>query len=328
MGTLLGEISKQLAQRWAAALVLPGVLYLAVVLAAWHLGHTHLFDTGRLTAAFDHWVAAPEVNTTAGLMLILIVVLVAAGAVGLLVEGIGLLTERVWLAATWESWPSPLRRLAARQVARRRRRWDAAAAAYQEERDRAARARSLAGLFPRQGLQPPIALTTPSALAERRRRLVRIAPKPPVQPTWMGDRLHAVTLTLEREFSLDLPSVWPYLWLTLPDATRTEMTATREALGRAARLAGWGLLYLAVGVLWWPSAVIGVLVYGTAWRRARDAVDGYALLIEAAARLHTREVADQLGLQTGAMLNRQTGWALTCLVQGRSDLIPLTDDAV
>jgi hypothetical protein len=327
MGILLGEVGKQLAQRWAAALVLPGVLYLAVVVAARHLGHMHPFSTGRLTAAFDHWVAAPEVNTTAGLVLILIVVLVAAGAVGVLVEGIGLVTERVWLATLWESWPSPLRRLAALQVARRRRRWDAAAAAYQEERDRAARARSLAGLSPRHG-QSPAAPTIPSALAERRRRLVRIAPKPPVQPTWMGDRLHTVTLTLDREFSLDLPSVWPYLWLTLPDATRTEMTATREALGRAARLAAWGLLYLVVGVLWWPSAVIGVLVYGTAWRRARDAVDGYALLIEAAARLHTREVADQLGLQTGAVLNRQTGWALTCMVQGRSDLIPLTGDAV
>ncbi|MFC8536658.1 hypothetical protein ACFUJY_22305 [Streptomyces sp. NPDC057249] len=327
MGTLLGEIGKQLTQRWAAALVLPGVLYIAVSLAAWHLGHTHPLDTGRLTSAFDHWVAAPTVNTPVGLVLILILVLVAAGAVGLLVQGIGLLTERLWLATTWEGWPSPLRQLAARQVARRRRQWDAADTAYREERDRAGRARSLAGSAPRPGPRPP-ALTTPSPLVERRRRLARIAPDRPVQPTWMGDRMNAVTLTLDREFSLDLPSVWPYLWLTLPDATRTEITAARETLGRAASLAAWGLLYVAVGVLWWPSAVIGVTVLGTAWRRARGAVDGYALLLEAAARLHTAEVANQLGLETGTMLNRRTGWALTCLVQGRSDLIPLTDDAV
>ncbi|MFJ9155128.1 hypothetical protein ACIRP7_45460 [Streptomyces sp. NPDC102270] len=328
MGALLGEIGKQLAQRWAASLVLPGMLFLAAMLASWNLGHTHPFDAGRLTAAFDHWAAAPALNTTGGLVLILMVVFVAAGAVGIMVQGIGLVTERIWLAVAWESWPSPLRRVGAQQVARRRRQWEAAATAYREERDRAARCRSLAALAQRDALQPPPALGVAPTLAERRRRLVRIAPELPVQPTWMGDRIHAVTLTLDREFSLDLPSVWPYLWLTLPDATRAEMTATREALGRAATLAAWGLLYLVAGALWWPSAVVGVLVYVTAWRRARGAAEGYALLLEAAARLHTREVAHQLGLQTDTMLNRQTGWALTCLVQGRSDLIPLTDDAL
>ena len=62
----------------------------------------------------------------------------------------------------------------------------------------------------------------------------------------------------------------------------------------------------------------------TAWRRGRTAADTYALLIEAAARLHTTDLARSLGLDHTGPLNQQTGWALTCLLQGRSHLIAPT----
>ena len=70
----------------------------------------------------------------------------------------------------------------------------------------------------------------------------------PTCPTWSGDRIHAATVRVERDHHLDLATVWPYLWLTMPDSTRAEITAARDALSRATTLAGWGLLCYP-----WPS---------------------------------------------------------------------------
>jgi hypothetical protein len=161
-------------------------------------------------------------------------------------------------------------------------------------------------------------------LGEAHRAVIRIAQEKPGRPTWIGDRVHAVITRMDREYRLDLATVWPNLWLAMPETTRTEITAARESLARAATLAGWSLLYLVVGTLWWPDLIIAMAVVGTAWRRARTAADVYALLIEAAARLHTADLARSLGIDHTGPLNKQTGWALTCLLQGQSHLIPLT----
>ncbi|MGH3813555.1 MAG: hypothetical protein ACRDUV_14070 [Pseudonocardiaceae bacterium] len=110
----------------------------------------------------------------------------------------------------------------------------------------------------------------------------------------------------------------------MPETTRTEITAARESLARATTLAGWGLLYLVAGALWWPGQLIAVAIVGTAWQRARTATDTYARLIEATGRLHTAELAKSLGIHHSGPLNQRTGWALTCLLQGQSHLIPLT----
>lgn len=76
--------------------------------------------------------------------------------------------------------------------------------------------------------------------------------------------------------------------------------------------------------MWWPGLPIAVVIVGTAWRRARTATDTYPLLIEAAARLHTADLARSLGIHHSGPLNQRTGWALTCLLQGQSHLITLT----
>lgn len=144
---------------------------------------------------------------------------------------------------------------------------------------------------------------------------MRIAPELPKCPTWKGYRLSGVATRLEHDLNLDLATVWPRLWLSAPDATRTEVTAAREALSRSATLAGWVLLYGAVGALWWPGLLLAATVTTTAWRRARAATDAYATLVEAACRLHTPELARILGLELSGPVTRQVGTEVTRLLQ-------------
>lgn len=89
-------------------------------------------------------------------------------------------------------------------------------------------------------------------------------------------------------------------------------------------LAGWGVLYLAIGAVWWPGLLIAVVTMVTARRRARSAAETYGLLVEASARLYAGTLAVSLGLDHTGPLDRRTGWALTCVLQGQAHLIPLT----
>ncbi len=312
MGGFLDELGKKLAERWLALLVVPGLLYLGALTVAYVLGHRHPFGVDQLARRLDAWTTAP---TTGGLVLILLATLLTAAIAGVLAQGLGSLTERVWLAERWQSWPPPLRSLAQARITSRTRRWTTATDTYQHQID------TTSAHLARDGSDPENA---PGDLGAARRAVTRIAQEHPTRPTWIGDRVHAVVTRLHRDYQLDLATIWPHLWLTMPDTTRTEITTARESLTRATTLAGWALLYLAVGALWWPGLLLAAAIGATAWRRARTATDTYALLIEAAARLHTTDLATALGIDHTGPLNPHTGWVLTCLLQGRADLIPLT----
>jgi hypothetical protein len=313
VGGFLAELGKKLAERWLSLLVLPGLLYLGALTAAYLLGQRHPFDIRRITTQLDAWTTTPGITSASGVALVLLATLLAAAGAGLAAQALGSLTERVWLADRWQSWPPPLRHLAQARTTRRTQRWTDATETYQRQLD--AKGAQRAGH----------AATSPEVnLGEAHRAVTRIAQEKPARPTWIGDRLHAVITRLDREYQLDLTTIWPHLWLSMPDTTRTEITTARESLARATTLAGWGLLYLAVAALWWPGLLIATAIMGTAWRRARTAADTYALLIEAAARLHTAELARCLDLDHTGPLTQQTGWALTCLLQGQSHLISLT----
>lgn len=256
MGGFLAELGKKLAEHWLSLLVLPGLLYLGGLGAASILGHRHPVDFGRITRQLDAWTTSPGVTSTSGLVLILIATLLGAAGAGLAAQALGSLTERVWLADRWQSWPPPFRRLAESRTKSRQQRWTDATTTYQRQLD--AKGAQLAHRTDDVDVD----------LDEARRAVTRIAQEEPARPSWIGDRVHAVITRLDRDYHLDLATVWPNLWLAMPESTRTEITAARESLGRATTLAGWGLFYLAVGALWWPG-----------------------LLIEAAARLHTADLA-------------------------------------
>ncbi|MBM7053936.1 hypothetical protein [Streptomyces durocortorensis] len=100
-------------------------------------------------------------------------------------------------------------------------------------------------------------------------------------------------------YGLDLEPTWPRLWALLPETLRADVISARQAYDSAARLAGWALLYAALAVLWWPSALAGAAVLVTAVARARDAASLLATLVETAVDLHLTDLAERLGVRGG-----------------------------
>lgn len=306
MDGFLTELGKKLAERWLTLLVLPGALYLAVLATALTLRHAHPFDIGRLAARITTWATMSSSRGFGGQVVLITAVFAGAAVVGILTQTLGSAVERLWLAAEWRAWPPVARHLAAWRVARRRRRWNTAARAYHEHRERAARARA-------QGRY-----TDPVPRDAVWRRMTRVALEEPARPTWCGDRVHAVEVRVGRDLHLDLAVVWPYLWLTMPDTLRAEITAARQALTRATVLSAWTMPYVVLAVWWWPSAPIAVCIAIAGLVRTSTATDAYALLLEAAARLHTADLAQKMGLDVSGAITPDTADSLTRLLHSRT----------
>ncbi|MGI5170234.1 hypothetical protein ACQEU3_38360 [Spirillospora sp. CA-253888] len=282
----MGELGKKLAERWLTLLVLPGAFYLGIVAAAVILGNAHALDVGRLASEITRDAKAPAVRAPGSQVLVLVAVLVGAAAVGIVAQALGALLEQGALATGWRRWPRPLQALVRRGVNSRRRRWDSAHQTWHTEYQRA---------------RAPLPADRPDPARRHHAARVRdaIAVERPDRPTWSGDRLHAAAVRLDRDHHLDLSTVWPYLWLALPEQTRSEIIASRAALSRAAVLGAWGVLYAALVIWWWPAVPIAVVTALTARHRFRAAADTYAQLLEAAIRLHATTLAARLGLTSG-----------------------------
>ncbi|MFD3565971.1 hypothetical protein [Streptomyces sp. NPDC058667] len=326
MGGLLAEVGKRLAERWVSILVLPGALYLAVLAAGRVLGHGHALEVARLVRYVDALAASPRAGSVGSLAVVLIAGLLGAAAAGVVAQALGSGVERVWVAVECDAWPAPLRWLARQRVAARVGRWDELTRRRRVEVERRARQRAL-GPQASTATSPPTAPTGIPSLADQQRRIARIALERPICPTWMGDRVAGVAVRLRREYDLDPATVWPHLRLCLPETTRAEFTEARSELGRTTTLTGWAVLYVGVGVLWWPGLVAAALLVLTGWRRTRAATDLYAQVLEAAMRLHAVELARLHGLVGGEepqRLDRRIGRELTFLLQGQGHLISLT----
>ncbi|MEU7067318.1 hypothetical protein [Streptomyces sp. NPDC046161] len=313
MGGFLSALGQKLAERWLTLLALPGALFLATTIAARTLGQAHALDLRRLTERITQWAQNPTATTLAGQIVLLSAVLAAAAVAGLAAQGLGALVQRIILAVDWRTWPRPLRQWTHTRVTRRQARWTAARDRYRQQLD--ADARTLA-------LQQRRADPAPRQAAHQ--ALLRIAAEAPDRPTWSGDRIHAVTVRLKRDHHLDLPVLWPHLWLILPEATRAEITGAEQALTRATTLAGWTLLYAPLTVWWWPAAPLVVVLSLTCRYRMRSAADSYARLLEAAAQLHTTELATQLGIGHTGPLDSALGDALTHQLRTRTPSPPGT----
>lgn len=299
MGSLLTELGKKLAERWMSLLVLPGALYLAVAAAGRALGHAHALNLGRLVDRITGWATAPAVATVGGQVVLLAAVLAASAVAGLIAQATGSLIEQLHLAAGWQSWPLPLRLPARRRTAARQSHWRTAAARWHRHREEAARARTRGEWH------------DPAVRRAAHQGMLRIGTEHPERPTWSGDRIHAVAVSLHRDHHLDLSTVWPHLWLILPEEIRAEITAARQTLARATALTAWALLYLPLALLWWPAALAVAVLALTGWRRTRTAADTYAMLLDAATRLHVRDLAERVGLDPGGPLTPEAGDALT-----------------
>ncbi|MFG2358666.1 hypothetical protein [Streptomyces sp. NPDC048521] len=316
MGGFLNALGQKFAERWLTLLVLPGALFLVTATAARILGQAGALDVHRLTKQITFWAEAPAVNSIGGQVVLLLAFLAASGAAGLAAQGLGTLIRHAALAAGWRTWPRPLRRWAQARVTARRAGWDTAHRRYRRQLD--ADARTLA----RDGRR-----ADPAARQVAYQALRRIATETPDRPTWSGDRIHSVSLRLERDHHLDLPAVWPHLWLVLPDTTRAEITAAEQALTRATTLAGWSLLYAPLTVWWWPATPVSAALLLTAKFRVRSAIDIYAQLVEAATRLHLTDLAAQLGMDHTGPVDAALGEALMQRLRARTPVYAAGDGA-
>lgn len=275
MTLLGGELARRLSERWLSLLVLPGLVFAVVAAIAVTLGQRRWADTDLLVERAAGVADVPDDRARVAVVLALAAVCASTLAAGFAAQAAGRFVELLWLGR----WPAPLGPLRGTLTRRRTRRWEQADAALQ--RAHAAR-------------------TSPEvrdALAGRRNA---IGLGRPAMPTWIGDRLALVDRRIHAEYGLDLAFAWPRMWLILPEHVRGELRSTSAEFGESAVLAGWGLLYLLLGVVWWPAAPGGLVVLAEARRRGRVAAANLGDLAEAAVDLHVLALARALGLDEGA----------------------------
>jgi hypothetical protein len=286
---LWAELAKKVAERWLTLLVLPGLLYVGAAGAGRLLGHRHWHDTGRLRHRVDVLAGGHPQNDLGVVLLVATAVLLAAATAGLAAQGLGRIAERLAMG----QWPvGPL-------TTWRRRRWLAAKEAHATAVREKARLRLQDKETGR--------LDTDRLNAARN----RVSLVEPAHPTWMADRMRAVDQRVHQTYDLDLASAWPRLWLVIPDVARDELREARDGFGAGCRLTGWGVLYLGLGLCWWPAAVIGMGTILTGWRRSRAAIGGYADLVESTVDLYGRDLARALGLDCEGALTPRIGVAIT-----------------
>jgi hypothetical protein len=296
VGRFFEELAKKLAERWLTLLLLPGATFVLLAVLGTRFGHGRVFGA----AEFDRLASQVTTAQPRQQVVLLVAVLLASAGTGLVVQALAGVTRAVWLGR-WPWFTRPLRDRLARA---RRARWH-----------------TLLGRRRALEREHPAGTRTPAQQEEidtAAARLVRMAPAEPGRPTWMGDRVHAVEQVALHRHGLDLTFGWPRLWLVLPDAVRAEIAAAEAAFAAAVATGTWAWPYLALGVLWWPAALIGVGIGVTGWVRGRAAVADLAALSEAAIDLHGRTLAGALGVgEDGAAgpLSVDEGREITSIVR-------------
>ncbi|WP_399892066.1 hypothetical protein ACGH7X_32605 [Streptomyces sp. BBFR51] len=303
MTRFLEALGGKLAERWIALMLGPSVLLMSVAAVGVTLGHRRWHDIGLLLTRLNELSAEPALRNTGTLVLLLAGLLAASAGLGLAATGLGVTVERLWLA-TRPRWLAD----------RRRRRWDDAHAAFNDALLEAARAEGTPG-----AAAPAPAAASAVAAAARARELNarrnRIGLTAPDHPFWLGDRIAAVDTRVWRAYRLDITVAWPRIWLLLAEDVRAEIVASRARLAAAARLMAWAVGYVAVGAVWWPSAVAGAVAAATAWRRARIAGVAFAELSESAVDLHGRQLAEGLGIACEGALTEDVGAEITTVLR-------------
>jgi hypothetical protein len=284
----LSAVGNRVAQQWLAFLALPGLVLVAAVSVARTLGQSRSLDL-RLVTHAGTVLAARYQDRLVPALVAGVALAVAAAAAGLVTRGLASAIEATWLASGKRG---PAGWLLAAATRARQDRWAAADTSYRDARAAQAGDGVLAGL----------------AAARNDIALAR-----PAHPTWMGDRLAAAGSRVNHQYGLDVPFSWPRLWLLLPDLARSEIRDARDSLTAAATLQAWGLLYLLLGVVWWPSGVCGAFAVLLGWRRGRAAAAALADLVESAYDLYSRDLAGALGF--GGAVDAVTGAEISQLIR-------------
>lgn len=79
-------------------------------------------------------------------------------------------------------------------------------------------------------------------------------------PTRIGNIIRAGERRPASWYGLDAVILWPHLWLVLPEQARGDLTNARGQLDRAVTAFTWAVLSCLLGLLWWPAALVGLVV--------------------------------------------------------------------
>jgi hypothetical protein len=284
MTVFLAELGKKIAERWVTLLVLPGLLFIAAATTAAILGQAKSTDITALRAWLDGLAADSRPERPGVLILLATAILLAAVASALAANLISSLIMRTWTTTASHG-------LAALTIRYRQRRWHSADSRLDQAK--------------RQALRQPDQ-SAPDVAAARAAR-DRIGVREPASPTWIGDRLKEMSYRVHETYDLDLATLWPRLWLVAPDSVRSELGTAQDAYAASGRLAGWGTLYIILGLRWWPALVIGAITCCVGWQRARNSTAVLAQLVESAVDLHVRDLAERLGIDTNGRPARELG---------------------
>ena len=254
------KLTEGLAEGWNTRLLLPGVAFLALGLLAF----IDYFGMDVLTFLLY------RLDTTIGILLAVIGLLFIVLS-GWAVQRLSLPVLRMFEGY----WPKPLSRLS-RILANR------SARAIAKKRAR------------RQELSSRFDQLSGDERAEYNILDAELPNYPKLNehflPTHLGNLLRAAEEYPNLRYGLEMSVVWPRLWLLLPDITRNELGAAREALDTSTRRLVWSLLVAAWGMwAWWAPVVAllgGVIFY---WSMLADA-GIYAELLRAAYDLHRFEL--------------------------------------
>jgi hypothetical protein len=269
-----GELAKQLSGRWLTLLAVPGLLFLAAGWTGLQLGQDNALDAhqlGEAAAGIASQPAGTQVLALAGVLLGAVLVgLVAQALVGPV------------RALSLGEWPTPLKKFGHRLTRRRRQRWQELHTEHT----------ALETVHPEQDRTTDQQHRIDDVAGQTK----KIAMAEPARPTWMGDRLHALADIATHRYGLDLDFIWPRLWLVLPDSTRAEINAAHGGFATAIFTLVWALLYLVLGMLWWPAALAGVVIGWVGWSRARVRITTLTDLVESALDVHGRDLAIIFGV--------------------------------
>jgi hypothetical protein len=116
--------------------------------------------------------------------------------------------------------------------------------------------------------------------------------------TVIGRTLRQLDQRVQAEYhGLRTALVWPRLWLLLPDSQRSTVEEVAGSINQAALQSGWSVLYLIIGIIWWPALLIGTIQLTVAWASARSATRTYATLIESIIDTSQPVLAGALGIE-------------------------------
>jgi hypothetical protein len=303
VNAILSSVTGKVADRWLAAILTPGLLLVTDAVLAVRLGQHRALQFARL----DQWAtqvgASAAWHSPAAILLVAVGALAASTTAGYAATALGSLIRRAWMLPGRMPPSSWLRGW-------RETRWNDV---NLRARDAELAALAQVNLSSSAGAQAQAPLESAAKALTRRDAICLVEP---ARPTWVADRLRAAGERVMKNYGVDLNVAWPRIWSLASEPVRSDIATAQSAYGDSARLVAWSAFYLAIGVWWWPSAVIAVAVCGAGWVRARDSIGALSELVESATDLYLRELAERIGLPVPGSVTADLGDRITALLRG------------